>query len=272
MLARLSLEGLKEELKSLELRDTWLKLDLAGRDPDDGLTAIAYDKGYFFLRMMEERVGREKWDAFLKGYFNKHAFESMTTEGFLAYLNANLTHDADVKKWVYGPGLPADCPEVKTAELAQAAKDARAFLSGTAPWQHQDGQVHDAPLAALPAIAGSATDVPADGRSRCGVQADGIRQRRDYPRLDAARHRVTVRTRHGSAGTVPNAAGTPKVPDSAVSQDAGQQRRGSCQPDLRQSPPDVSRRLTANDGYAAEVDALGQQSIARSFGNWLADI
>ena len=133
MLARLSLEGLKEELKSLELRDTWLKLDLAGRNPDDGLTAVAYDKGYFFLRMMEECVGRKKWDAFLKGYFDKHAFRSMTTEGFLKYLNANLSHDADLKKWVYGPGLPADCPEVKTAELTQVAEDAKAFLAGTAP-------------------------------------------------------------------------------------------------------------------------------------------
>ncbi len=133
MLARLSLEGLKEELKSLELRDTWLKLDLAGRNPDDGMTAIAYDKGYFFLRAMEEQIGREKWDAFLKGYFTKHAFKSMTTEGFLAYLNENLEHDFDIKAWVYGPGLPANCPEVKTAELAQVEKDAAAFAGGTAP-------------------------------------------------------------------------------------------------------------------------------------------
>ncbi len=133
MLARLSLEGLKEELKSLELRDTWLKLDLAGRNPDDGMTAIAYDKGYFFLRAMEEQIGREKWDAFLKGYFTKHAFKSMTTEGFLAYLNENLEHDFDIKAWVYGPGLPANCPEVKTAELAQVEKDAAAFAGGMAP-------------------------------------------------------------------------------------------------------------------------------------------
>ncbi|MFK7822160.1 MAG: M1 family metallopeptidase [Planctomycetaceae bacterium] len=133
MLARLSLEGLKEELKSLQLRDTWLKLDLAGRNPDDGMTAIAYDKGYFFLRAMEENVGREKWDAFLKDYFTKHAFKSMTTEKFLAYLNENLSHEFNTKEWVYGPGLPANCPEVKTEALVQVAKDAAAFLNGTKP-------------------------------------------------------------------------------------------------------------------------------------------
>lgn len=133
MLARLSLEGLKEEIKSLELRDTWLKLDLAGRNPDDGMTAIAYDKGYFFLRALEEKIGRTKWDAFLKDYFTTHAFKSMTTEGFLSYLNENLDHGFDTKEWVYGPGLPPNCPEVTTAELAQVEKDAAAFLSGTAP-------------------------------------------------------------------------------------------------------------------------------------------
>jgi aminopeptidase N len=133
MLARLSLEGLKEELKSLKLRDTWLKLDLAGRNPDDGMTAIAYDKGYFFLRAMEENVGREKWDAFLKDYFTKHAFKSMTTEKFLSYLNENLSHEFNTKEWVYGPGLPTNCPEVKTEALAQVAKDAAAFMAGSKP-------------------------------------------------------------------------------------------------------------------------------------------
>ncbi len=40
MLSRLTLDGLKEEIETLDQRDTWLKLDLAGRDPDDGMTAV----------------------------------------------------------------------------------------------------------------------------------------------------------------------------------------------------------------------------------------
>ena len=39
-------------------KDTHLKLDLSGRNPDVGMTAIAYDKGYFFLRTIEELTGR----------------------------------------------------------------------------------------------------------------------------------------------------------------------------------------------------------------------
>lgn len=130
MLARLTLDGLIEEIKELKARDTWLKLDLVNRNPDDGMTAIAYDKGYFFLRMMEEKVGREKWDTFLKTYFDKFAFKSMTTEGFLEYMKTNLETDVDVKAWVYSPGLPDNCPDVKTEELVKVANAAKEFLGG----------------------------------------------------------------------------------------------------------------------------------------------
>ena len=133
MLAKLTLDGLQRELLQLKKRDTWLKLDLLGRNPDDGMTSIAYDKGYFFLRMLEEKVGREKWDAFLKDYFDKFAFQSMTTEGFLKHLKANLTVDVDLDSWVYSPGLPDSMPVVKTEELEKVAAAAKALTDGLTP-------------------------------------------------------------------------------------------------------------------------------------------
>ena len=133
MLAKLTLDGLQRELVQLKARDTWLKLDLEGRNPDDGMTAIAYDKGYFFLRMLEEKVGREQWDKFLKEYFTKFAFQSMTTEDFLKHLKANLKVDADIDAWVYGAGLPDSMPVVETEELDKAAAAATAFVNGAEP-------------------------------------------------------------------------------------------------------------------------------------------
>lgn len=130
MLAKLSLDGLLEEIKELEARDTWLKLDLRGRNPDDGMTSIAYDKGYFFLRMLEEKVGRQKFDQFLKSYFKKFAFKSMTTEGFLSYLQENLDKKIDFNAWVYSPGLPVDVPVVKTEALERVEQAAQNFLNG----------------------------------------------------------------------------------------------------------------------------------------------
>ncbi|MBL7983803.1 MAG: aminopeptidase, partial [Flavobacteriales bacterium] len=70
--------------------DTRLKLDLVGRDPDDGMTDVAYEKGCGLLRVLENKVGREKFDAFLRGYFDRFAFQSMTTEAFIAYLDQEL--------------------------------------------------------------------------------------------------------------------------------------------------------------------------------------
>ncbi len=119
MLTILGHQGLKQTVADLEPRETHLFLDLAGKNPDDGMTDIAYEKGAHFLLMLEEKVGREKLDAFLKSYFKDHAFQSMNTEKFLVYLNENLIEpnelDVNIDEWVYGPGLPANCP-VTTSE------------------------------------------------------------------------------------------------------------------------------------------------------------
>ena len=92
MLAVLSFQDLEKELHELgpESSDTHLHLNLAGRDPDEGMTSIAYDKGYYLLRTIEATVGREKWDSFLLRYFDKFAFQWMTTKGFVKYLRKEL--------------------------------------------------------------------------------------------------------------------------------------------------------------------------------------
>ena len=120
MLARLSYQDLLREVREMgpESRETWLKADLKGVNPDDGVTSIAYDKGYYFLRLVEETVGREQFDDFLKSYFDKHAFETMTTEAFLDELKTNLLNNDQalidkigIERWVYGPGVPENCPQ-----------------------------------------------------------------------------------------------------------------------------------------------------------------
>ena len=104
--------------------DTYLKLQLNGRDPDEALTDIAYEKGSLFLQTAEAAVGRERWDNFLKGYFDEFAFQSMTTEKFIAYLQEKLIgkdtaieHKIAVAKWVYAPGLPVNFPAIKSARF-----------------------------------------------------------------------------------------------------------------------------------------------------------
>jgi leukotriene-A4 hydrolase len=122
MLAMLALQELEKTVGDLKTKnlygDTKLKLDLVGRNPDEGVTDIAYNKGYFFLRSIEEQHGRDKFDGFIKDYFNENAFKAMDTDGFIAYLKDyyqkkyNITlDDSFLNAWIFTEGLPANCPQ-----------------------------------------------------------------------------------------------------------------------------------------------------------------
>lgn len=138
MLALISYQDLVEEVEGMELKqDTKLKLNLTNRNPDDGLTAIAYDKGYYFLRLIEQTVGREKFDIFLKGYFDKFSFQTINTEQFVAHLQAELLDKVpnsanwiDVNAWVYGEGIPKNCPKVVSEKVSFAMAQAKEWNSG----------------------------------------------------------------------------------------------------------------------------------------------
>jgi aminopeptidase N len=114
--------------------DTQLKLQLEHRDPDEGMSDIAYVKGAFFLRTLEKEVGRKKFDAFLKEYFNKHAFETISTEDFVEYLNAELLEPNKIKfntqEWIYQPGIPENCVKVRSKRLEHMAELAQEVNNG----------------------------------------------------------------------------------------------------------------------------------------------
>lgn len=116
MLALLGYQDLEETMKTETPAMQSLKLNLMNMHPDDGMTDVAYEKGYFFLRLLEQTAGRDNFDAFLKTYFEEHKFQTITTEVFLEYLNANLIEphnlSVNIDEWVYGEGLPDNCPKV----------------------------------------------------------------------------------------------------------------------------------------------------------------
>ncbi|MFT5183381.1 MAG: leukotriene-A4 hydrolase [Flavobacteriales bacterium] len=140
MLAKLTKQELIADEEDIRVtqnmpNDTKLKLDLSGRNPDDGLTAIPYNKGYFFLRLMEETVGRDKFDAFLKAYFTEHSFQVMDTDNFLAYLNDRLLTDEDraaidIDAWVFGIGIPDNIPTVESDRLERVDSVLTEWVAG----------------------------------------------------------------------------------------------------------------------------------------------
>jgi leukotriene-A4 hydrolase len=144
MLADLGWDDLQSgiaELGGPKAADTRLHIDLTGRNPDDGMTNIAYEKGATFLRTIEAAVGRERWDAYLKDYFDRHAFQPQTSARFLADLREHLVKgDASLEKqlgldaWVFEPGLPANAVHITAEAFTQVDGAATAFAaSGKLP-------------------------------------------------------------------------------------------------------------------------------------------
>ncbi|MCU0454461.1 MAG: M1 family metallopeptidase [Bacteroidetes bacterium] len=144
MLAQLSLQDLRATVA--ELGDTSamtkLKLDLEGRDPDEGVSDIAYNKGALFLRHLEEKVGREVWDIFLRNWFDEHAFRSSTTEEFVTYLqkklikgNQKFEKELDIHAWIYESGLPTTLPVITSEEFKRVDGEVDQWKSGAPPKQ-----------------------------------------------------------------------------------------------------------------------------------------
>jgi len=137
MEAQVARGELEKSMRTMKPREQVLHIDLTGMDPDDNVTDIPYEKGYLFLLHLEKLAGRERFDAFLKGWFEKHAFQSVTTAEFVAYLKANLL-DPDPKlasafplqEWINQPGMPKGIPAIVSEKLSRAEAEAKAFVAG----------------------------------------------------------------------------------------------------------------------------------------------
>lgn len=140
MLAVLGYGDLSQTLADMKadgnMKDSRLKLDLEDRDPDDGVSDIAYEKGYLLLRTIEDAVGRDKFDPFVKKWFAEKAFKGADTEEFLEFLYANLFAEGseedkkvNPKRWIYEEDLPAGV-KAPVSERFEKVKQAADLAAG----------------------------------------------------------------------------------------------------------------------------------------------
>lgn len=101
-------------------------------------TSLAYPKGAWFLHTLEQRAGRAAFDQFLRGWFDQHAFQSVTNEQFIAYLRAQLLaknpkimSDAELDEWIHGPGIPASGQRAVSQRLAKLNAAIDGWTKGT---------------------------------------------------------------------------------------------------------------------------------------------
>jgi leukotriene-A4 hydrolase len=99
---------------------TRLCTDLAGIDPDEAFSEVPYEKGYLFLRTLEEAVGRAQFSEFLRRYVSTFRFRSLTTEDFEAFVERELPgalEKARASEWLHGTGIPENGPRPRSPRL-----------------------------------------------------------------------------------------------------------------------------------------------------------
>jgi len=122
-------------------------------DPDGSSSATVYTKGAWLLQFLEQRFGRDPFDAFLKGYFDHFAFQSIPTATFVEYAKANLlarhpgkVSEAELEAWIYAPGVPDSAPKtlsprfdaIDAARTAWLDSGALPAMAATAKWTTQE--------------------------------------------------------------------------------------------------------------------------------------
>ncbi|MBX5483348.1 MAG: M1 family metallopeptidase [Myxococcaceae bacterium] len=120
--AALGVRSLRQAIDSFRDRPelTRLRTQLDGVDPDDAYSQVPYEKGYLFLRALEEAVGREAFDRFIHRYVERFRFQSLTTEQFVDFVRRELPgalEQVDADAWLHGEGIPANAPRPKSARL-----------------------------------------------------------------------------------------------------------------------------------------------------------
>ena len=107
----------------------------ATHDPDGAMSEIAYEKGALFLRALERRLGRDRFDGFLRARFDRLAFQSSDTATFAADLQRAFgpEHDGFVATWLTGTGVPDGAPGGDSTLAGAIGDAAREFAASGRP-------------------------------------------------------------------------------------------------------------------------------------------
>jgi hypothetical protein len=109
-------------------------------DPDDAFSSIPYEKGSRLLALVERTAGREAFDRFVRRCIARFRFTSITSEEWLALLDAEIpgvSERAEVRRWLYEPGMPPNAPVFQSKSLEDLTRLAQGWTSGARPSKDQ---------------------------------------------------------------------------------------------------------------------------------------
>lgn len=133
----LGYQDLMADMNNLSAADTVLNIELGRRDPDDVFSQVPYVKGQLLLVYLEQKFGRELFDAFLRKYFRDFAFKSIDTAMLKSYMQRELLDQypdvvsmAKLNEWIHEPGLPEDAPQPESDAFDQVEAQQKRWLKG----------------------------------------------------------------------------------------------------------------------------------------------
>ncbi|HSS00469.1 MAG TPA: leukotriene A4 hydrolase C-terminal domain-containing protein, partial [Kofleriaceae bacterium] len=126
---------------------TRLRTQLTGIDPDEAFSEIPYEKGYSFLRALEEHVGRDRFNAWLGDYITAFRFQSITTDDFIAHISRALPGALEAvgaARWLDGDGIPDNAPRPRSQRLdaIRALGDTLPDAALAASWSATEWQLY----------------------------------------------------------------------------------------------------------------------------------
>ncbi len=133
--------GLGKDMQELAPADQLLALaPLVNKNPDDALSQVPYIKGQWFLMFLEQRFGRENFDAFLRQWFTTHAFTSTHSEEFERFISAELLDKypgkvsiGEVREWMHKPGIPSFAKPAQSKRFEAVDQQQMQWQNGSTP-------------------------------------------------------------------------------------------------------------------------------------------
>ncbi len=133
--------GLAKDMQDLAPVDQLLALaPLVNKNPDDALSQVPYIKGQWFLMFLEQRFGRENFDAFLRQWFTTHAFTSTHSEEFERFIRIELLDKypgkvsiGEVSEWMHKPGIPSFAKPAQSKRFEAVDQQQMQWQNGNTP-------------------------------------------------------------------------------------------------------------------------------------------
>ena len=218
---RQDMQAAVREVGGPESPDSRLHLELTGKDPGAAMNGVAYQKGAALLQTVESIVGRTRLDAFLRDYFDRFAFQPMSSTRLVPFMNEILLQpgEADrigIQKWIFEPGVPANAPPVQSEALAAVDAQVATWKNGgatsalqttnwsTQEWLHFLGRCPNGPQPA-PGRIGPCFRILTEWQQRDSVRvaedcdseslSAGVSCAREVPALAGAAQFIAPRTR-----------------------------------------------------------------------------